>query len=209
MICQTTPWPYLYLLLTVSADHYSRQITKPWLNCTGAPSQHAKQGGKCDSWLHPRSELSCGRVKRPPWWPVTHHSEIMVPGAPDLFYSTPRTPQIWAKKKVSRSLLGTGNYPWGPWGPILSGCTLTRSLNPFNKARVIPTTGAEQQTLIRAPTHSNRLIWDNDDHSCIDVYTHLYMAAATCFTHSDSYNESLCNNICLPFTCFHWWHKKS
>lgn len=81
-------------------------------------------------------------------------------------FCPPHSPDL-SGKRVSRSLLGAGNYPWGPLGPILSGCTLTLSLNPFNKARVIPTTGLEQCALIRAQTHSNTHRVRDKDHRSI------------------------------------------
>lgn len=100
---------------------------------------------------------------------MTCHTPLWDQGSRGLWsfpFCLPHSPHL-REKRVSRSLLGTGNYPWDPLGPILSGCTLTLSLNPFNKARVIPTTGPERCALIRAHTHSNTHRVRDKDHKCI------------------------------------------
>jgi len=101
--------------------------------------------------MHPRSEL--------PWRGLKAHRRdlshtVLRQGlqGPRSFPSCPAHSTDLREKRMSRSLLGTGNYPGGPLGPILSGCTLTLPLNPSNKASVIPSTGP---ALIRAQTHSD------------------------------------------------------
>lgn len=104
--------------------------------------------------LNPRSELPCRMVKGLLCWPVTRHFEDHGSrGRWSLLSCLPHFSHL-SRKRVSRSLLGAGNYPSGPLGPILSGCTLTSALNPFNKAGLIPTTGDGLCASVTVQTHS-------------------------------------------------------
>lgn len=154
MICQTTPLTLSVPSAHFSPNHCSQQITKAWLNCSGTcPVTQIEEGNRTVCCTPGRNYHATGLKDCSD--DLSHTIVRSWLQGPLIFPILP----IWAKKKVSRSLLDTSNYPWGPWRPVLSGCTLTLSLKPFNKAGVIPTTGAAECAFIRVQTVSNTHKW--------------------------------------------------
>lgn len=135
--------------------------------------------------LNPRSELPCRMVKGLLCWPVTRHFEDHGSrGRWSLLSCLPHFSHL-SRKRVSRSLLGAGNYPSGPLGPILSGCTLTSALNPFNKAGLIPTTGDGLCASVTVQTHSSTHRQGPQAHT-FEIYTSKWNRILPCAcSHTD------------------------
>lgn len=144
MRCQTTPLTLSVPATDISPNHYSQQITKILTKLSRNLSHHvkARRGNRtvrCTRGLN----YHVAGVKGLPRWPVTHHfgahGSRLPPPFPQIFpICLPHLSGFERKERVSRSLLGTGNYLWGPLGPILSGCTLTLSLNPLQQSQSNP-----------------------------------------------------------------------
>lgn len=106
-ICQITP-----LTLSVPTDDFSLNQRGKKKKAKSFPNPSRQTARKQDSCQHPRSKLACCKVKGLLSWPVTHHGSRGGWSFPFCLQHSP----VRGQKRVSRTLLGSDNYPWGLWG---------------------------------------------------------------------------------------------